>query len=136
MQLLDKRLMLAAIGAALVLTTTAPASAETARTHATTASTGAAADAEISAQRRGWRHGHGYHRHRHYGGGAALGFGLATGALIGGALAAQPRGYYAAPGGYYGAPDGSVEYCMNRFKSYDPASGTYLGYDGYRHPCP
>ena len=27
-------------------------------------------------------------------------------------------------------------YCMNRFKSYDPASGTYLGYDGNEHPCP
>ena len=22
-----------------------------------------------------------------------------------------------------------------RYKSYDPASGTYLGYDGLRHPC-
>ena len=30
----------------------------------------------------------------------------------------------------------SVAYCMQRFKSYDPASGTYLGYDGKRHPCP
>lgn len=27
-------------------------------------------------------------------------------------------------------------YCMRRFRSYDPASGTYLGYDGMRHPCP
>jgi glyoxylase-like metal-dependent hydrolase (beta-lactamase superfamily II) len=26
--------------------------------------------------------------------------------------------------------------CSQRFKSYDPASGTYLGYDGVRHPCP
>jgi hypothetical protein len=25
---------------------------------------------------------------------------------------------------------------MQRYKSYDPASGTYLGYDGQRHPCP
>ncbi|MGZ3311613.1 MAG: BA14K family protein [Xanthobacteraceae bacterium] len=25
---------------------------------------------------------------------------------------------------------------MQRFKSYDPRSGTYLGYDGARHPCP
>ncbi|MGB8044731.1 MAG: BA14K family protein [Pseudolabrys sp.] len=25
---------------------------------------------------------------------------------------------------------------MQRFRSYDPGSGTYLGYDGYRHPCP
>jgi hypothetical protein len=26
-------------------------------------------------------------------------------------------------------------YCMQRYKSYDPGSGTYLGYDGMRHPC-
>ena len=33
----------------------------------------------------------------------------------------------------YGRP---VAYCLRRFKSYDPASGTYLGRDGLRHPCP
>ena len=43
-----------------------------------------------------------------------------------GVVAAQP-----APAG-----DDSVAYCMQRYKSYDPASGTYLGYDGQRHPCP
>jgi hypothetical protein len=26
--------------------------------------------------------------------------------------------------------------CAARFRSYDPTSGTYLGYDGLRHPCP
>jgi BA14K-like protein len=31
---------------------------------------------------------------------------------------------------------GVVAYCARRFKSYDPGSGTYLGYDGLRHPCP
>jgi len=31
---------------------------------------------------------------------------------------------------------GEVAYCTRRFKSYDPGSGTYLGYDGLRHPCP
>jgi hypothetical protein len=29
-----------------------------------------------------------------------------------------------------------VAYCVQRVRSYDPASGTYLGYDGLRHPCP
>jgi hypothetical protein len=84
--------------------------------------------------------------------------GLAAGAIIGGAIAAsQPYGYgygydydyspgyysygYApggyAPGGYVAAaPGGDVAYCEQRFRSYDPASGTYLGYDGLRHPCP
>jgi hypothetical protein len=26
--------------------------------------------------------------------------------------------------------------CEARFRSYDPASGTYLGFDRLRHPCP
>lgn len=75
-------------------------------------------------------YGRPYYR-RDYGAAAAAGaIGLATGAIIGGALAQQQ----AAP--VYRAPNSSVSYCMQRFKSYDPASGTYLGYDGVRHPCP
>jgi len=27
-------------------------------------------------------------------------------------------------------------YCMQTYPSYDPQSGTYLGDDGYQHPCP
>ncbi len=92
----------------------------------------------------GWRGGRGFG----WGGAAA---GLAAGAIIGGAVAAsQPwygydydysPGYYSygyAPGGYVAtAPGGDdVAYCEQRFRSYDPASGTYLGYDGLRHPCP
>ena len=34
------------------------------------------------------------------------------------------------------AGNSAVAYCSQRFRSYDPVSGTYLGYDGYRHPCP
>ena len=47
-------------------------------------------------------------------------------------------GYYVDPGAYPADPTGGdpVTYCMQRFKSYDPRSGTYLGYDGLRHPCP
>ena len=87
------------------------------------------------------RHGGGYHHHRGgWGGGGAVIGGLAAGAIIGGALAAQ-RPYYGSGHVYYEAEHGYVGgdaagYCMQRFKSYDPASGTYLGYDGYRHPCP
>lgn len=76
----------------------------------------------------GFRHHGGYHRHgygRGYGGGAAVIGGLAAGAIIGGAIAnSQAR-----------AGDADA-YCSQRFKSYDPASGTYLGYDGNRHACP
>ena len=35
-----------------------------------------------------------------------------------------------------GTGGGDVDYCMRRYRSYDPASGTFLGYDGIRHPCP
>jgi BA14K-like protein len=33
------------------------------------------------------------------------------------------------------AATGDASYCAQRYRSYDPASGTYLGYDGMRHPC-
>jgi hypothetical protein len=104
----------------------------------------AATAAPANAQRWG-------HRHHHHGSGIGAGIaGFAAGALIGGALASQPRYYapgyaYGAPG-YYGVPgyayggaavdDSEVAYCQSRYRSYDPASGTYLGYDGQRHPCP
>lgn len=89
--------------------------------------------------RRGWRGG--------YRGGAGIGVGAGiAGALIGGAIigATQPYGYYGYGPGYYGpayvapAPyvGDAVSYCAQRFRSYDPYSGTYLGYDGLRHPCP
>jgi BA14K-like protein len=29
-----------------------------------------------------------------------------------------------------------VQQCMQRFKSFDPGSGTYLGHEGRRHTCP
>jgi hypothetical protein len=85
-------------------------------------------------------------RYRRGYGGAAVGLGIA-GALIGGAIigATQPYGYYGYPPGYYGPAyvvpppyvDGdAVAYCVQRFRSYDPYSGTYVGYDGLRHPCP
>lgn len=69
--------------------------------------------------------------------------GLATGLIIGGAIARSYNYPYGYPYSYpyaaapYPYPGGdAVGYCLRRFRSYDPASGTYLGYDGYRHPCP
>lgn len=67
-----------------------------------------------------------------------------------------PTGYAGPPPpppGYAGPPPGSVAaagpppgpgpgpgdptaYCAQRYRSYDPATGTYLGNDGQRHPCP
>ncbi len=97
----------------------------------------------------GWNGGH---RYRHRGGGFFPG--EVAGAVIGGALASSS--YYGAPYDSYGyyddssyyddgavvavapAPvgDDAVAYCMQTYQSYDPASGTYLGFDGLRHPCP
>jgi hypothetical protein len=105
----------------------------------------------------GYRGGYGG-GYGHRGGGGGFIPGAVAGAVIGGAIASQSYGYgpgYYAPGyapGYYGdqydddsavvavapAPDGGddVAYCMQTYRSYDPRSGTYLGNDGYRHPCP
>jgi hypothetical protein len=35
-----------------------------------------------------------------------------------------------------GGSDQDVAYCIQRFRSYDQRSGTYLGNDGLRHRCP
>jgi hypothetical protein len=57
-----------------------------------------------------------------------------------------PAAYYPPPppppAAYYPPPPpppaqvGAIDYCAQRYRSYDPASGTYLGFDGVRHPCP
>jgi len=102
----------------------------------------------------GWNGGY---RHRRGGGFIP---GAVAGAVIGGALASESYAYYGGPDyyasgsypGYYDdgysddaavvavapAPGGDdvVAYCMQTYQSYDPASGTYLGFDGLRHPCP
>jgi hypothetical protein len=84
--------------------------------------------------------------------------GFAAGAIIGGALASPyyyggygpayyPAPYYGyaapypapyPPPAYYGGgPAGDdVSYCAQRYRSYDPRTGTFLGFDGARHPCP
>jgi len=94
--------------------------------------------------------------HRRHGGGVAAGVaaGAAAGLLLGGIIAAQPYYSYYSPypaypayppypayPSYYGpypaySLDAAIAYCMRRFRSYDPYTMTYLGYDGYRHPCP
>jgi hypothetical protein len=98
-------------------------------------------------------------RWRGHGGGWGWGLGgFAAGAIIGSAIASPyyygggyyPYGYgaypaydYPPPAPYYGGPayggpvgGGDPGYCAQRYKSYDPATGTFLGYDGQRHPCP
>jgi BA14K-like protein len=83
------------------------------------------------------RHRHGYARGRGWGYGAAFGTGLIIGAAP---YYYAPRPYYYSEPFYFGRPyyppSDAVAYCMQRFRSYDLYSGTYLGYDGFRHPCP
>ena len=109
----------------------------------------AAAPVQTVQWRRGWR-GNGWAP-------AAV-----AGAIVGGAIAAAqpwnygyydnyayapgyasgPAGYndYAYAPGYTAGPaysgGGDDSYCSQRFRSYDPSSGTYMGYDGRRHSCP
>jgi hypothetical protein len=90
----------------------------------------------------GWGWGYGWRR-GWWVPGAVVG-GVVVGSAIGAAAAgAYPYGYpaYAYPEQAYPGQaypqDGDAEaYCSQRYRSYDPASGTYLGYDGIRHPCP
>lgn len=58
-------------------------------------------------------------RHRR----AAIAAGVA-GAVVGGAIVAGA------------AAQRNAAYCAQRYRSYDPGSGTYLGSDGRRRPCP
>jgi hypothetical protein len=79
-------------------------------------------------RRRGYYRGYGYRGYYNRGpsAGAVIG-GLAAGAIIGGAIAA---------GQANAAAQQNAAYCAQRYRSYDPASGTYLNYDGNRYPCP
>ena len=81
------------------------------------------------------------HKHNHYGGAAAAGvIGLATGAIIAGSLA-QPRTVtvYEDPVYYGGAPrpwtPSWYAYCSERYRSFNPSTGTFRGYDGRNHFC-
>ncbi|MBB4038889.1 hypothetical protein GGR34_000518 [Microvirga flocculans] len=76
-------------------------------------------------------YGGGYYR-PYYGGGYSYPYGYgaaaAAGALIGGAIASQPM--------VTGSVGSAAAYCAQRYRSYNPATGTFTGYDGRQHPCP
>jgi hypothetical protein len=46
--------------------------------------------------------------------------------------------YPAAPRAYYGAAADAdlVDYCRQRYRTYNRRTGTFMGNDGRRHPCP
>jgi len=102
---------------------------------------------------------HGYYRPRyhHHGGGNAVAagvIGLATGAIIGSALSQTsqpPRVIYHTPAPIYYPPapgahrvyrgglepwsPGWYNYCSRKFRSFNPRTGTFRGYDGRNHFC-
>jgi hypothetical protein len=74
--------------------------------------------------------------------------GLAVGSALGYGYGGYYGDDYYADNGYYddnydsgpsyivsGVQNDDSGYCAQRYRSYDPASGTYLGHDGLRHPC-
>lgn len=78
-----------------------------------------------------WRPGWGWYRPGwgwgyYDNGGAWIALGVASGLALG-AVAATAEPVYG---------DDAVAYCMQRYRSYNPSTGTYTGYDGYQHPCP
>jgi opacity protein-like surface antigen len=94
----------------------------------------------------GWHGGgHGWHGGGYRGGfGRGVGFGLGVGVGAGLAGGYYSNNYYAYQPDYddeYVGVEASGDaqndqYCASRYRSYDPRSGTFLGYDGQRHPCP
>lgn len=79
--------------------------------------------------RRGYRHYNGYWYPL-----AAFG----AGAIIGGAIASQPRYYEPPPPRYYAAPRGTaahVQWCANRYRSYRAYDNTFQPYNGPRQQC-
>jgi hypothetical protein len=59
-------------------------------------------------------------------------YGIDPSAAVGGAIGGWLYRQWAQPA----EPVRDVAWCMNRYRSYDPYTRTYLGYDGLRHGCP
>lgn len=77
---------------------------------------------------RGWGGGRG--RGGGWGGpgvGAAIGLGVGA-AIVGGAIAASEA--------EAARRRDAAGYCMQRYRSYNPETGTYIGRDGRERPCP
>lgn len=95
-------------------------------------SSGAGLSTQSMATQVEWRGRRGYWRGHRGGNGVGIGLGVA-GALLGGAIIAnEARGDE-----YYDGDEGDgVGRCAATFRSFNPATGTYTGYDGIVRPCP
>lgn len=61
--------------------------------------------------------------------------GLAIGAIIAGAIASGNKTSPTVTPAPARLDRGHVARCYARYKSYDERTDTFLGYDGFRHPC-
>ena len=82
---------------------------------------------------RGYRGGYyrGGYRGGYWRGGRWIGLGIGAG-IVGSAIIADD--YYYRRYRYSGSS--AVQRCADTYRSFDPRSGTYMGYDGERHVCP
>lgn len=78
-------------------------------------------DRQVQRDYRGYRGYRGHYRSGWDPGAAAAAgiIGLAVGSMVAGSASGSRH----------------VDRCLNRYRSYDPSSDTYLGYDGRRHRC-
>lgn len=132
---LTKALVIGAFSAALAITSVVPASALT--MPSISAPVSKTSDVEQVQWRHhhggrdGWYRGHrgyrhyrqGYRRHGNYWYPLAA---FGAGAIIGGALAAPARPSYGSS---------HVQWCASRYRTYDPASDTYVSRVGVRARC-
>jgi hypothetical protein len=79
------------------------------------------------------RHHRFHHRHRDRGASVAGIAGLAAGAILGQALTA-PRAH-TQTFAYAGVPQAHVQWCQQRYRSYDITTDSFLSYDGNRYRC-
>lgn len=107
--------------------TSAPLMTQSAISQAVVGNNGPAVE-QVQYYRRHHYH-HGYHGGYRRGPstGAIVG-GLAVGAIIGGAIAASQA--------QAAQQQQNHSYCAQRYRSYDPGSGTYLNKNGQRYACP
>jgi hypothetical protein len=139
------------ISSPLALQSAVPSSFETVRNRGRGyigAGVGIAAGAIIggailnATQPRGY-YGNGYYGNGGYGysgydnGYNAYGYGQGYGGYEPEYVEAPSYGYAPGPAYRQGtvAAGSDPAYCQQRYRSYDRASGTYLGHDGLRHPC-
>jgi hypothetical protein len=106
----------------------APASAAAVKGSALLAPADQSALIQVQHRPRGGSHPSGrvYHggRRGHGDGAGAAAAGAAIGLFLGTMMAVEAQRQQA------------INYCMQRFRSYDPNSMTYVGRDGRRHRCP